>query len=119
MKLVKIESKNERPKKPFISVSPKGTISLSKLLATAMKLKHGDNVAFYMDEEKPMDWYLKPNDNGIILRNVGQKSGGLMLNSSSISKQILQTIKKERATMLVSTEPTKDGFYAIITKSAK
>lgn len=100
---------------PSISFSKKGVITINKLAAELLSLASGEKVAFYQDSERPMDWYIKKNHEGVPVRAYSA-GNGLLCNCALVCKEVLASVKKDRAVIKLAKEPV-DGLYAILTKS--
>lgn len=115
MNLINMTESRQKSGKPFMSITKAGVIRFSCELTKRLGLKAGMQVAIFQDQDSPSDWYLKPDEPGLTLRVC---TGGMLTNSSSVCKDILNSIGHQKgARMLVSTTPV-DGFFAIITHSA-
>lgn len=117
MKLVKITGERVKASQPFIHVHIKGVIRFSNTLCREISLKDGDSVAFFQDLDNPDDFYFKPKEPGNKVRLISD-TGQMLMNSATIARQILKPVKKDKARIMVSLEPVRDGYYPIITASA-
>lgn len=78
-------------------------------------------VEFFQDEENLKDWYLKFGRDSSELRIREHKTKkACYVNNAYISKMILKSLGFfKSARMLVSIKPNSEGYYPIITKSAR
>jgi hypothetical protein len=118
MKLIDKTIQFQRKGKMIISFSSKGVIRISKCLVELMKLKPGNFIRFYQDEENPDDWYIRKEKDGIELRpNAGTTA--LLCNLASVSSEMMKYSKSSTGvSMIVSSDPINNYYYLIITKSA-
>lgn len=120
MKLVKVEVKAQRRGAVAISCDRKGMIRLSVELCKTLKITQGTNIAFFKDQDETNAWYLAPNEPGLKVRKLYKNENKAYgFNCSCVSNQLLDLVKKDSASFLVSTEPVNGNYYFIITKSVK
>lgn len=101
----------------WINVGSEGLIRLSHRLVMALDVKHGDYVAFYQDDIKIKEWYIKKEDDGLRI-NMANKSY-FKVNSKIVAQDILGSIgARHNVKIKVSTVMSDNGMFAIITNSA-
>ncbi len=126
MKLRKVEPNRIKRGKASVRVAKSGAIHFSRKACELMKIKNGDTLSFFQDEERVSDWYVAKTEDGLVLRMDKGKYGSATLNSSSIANKILEVVnidnKKSCGFLLGQGIKDKDSdimYYAIITASAK
>jgi hypothetical protein len=116
---------NKAETTPKISVSENGVLFLNK---PAMDLIGNDRIRIVQDEDKPKDWYLTPDNDGISFRKkmkYPKEKGivqGYITNSMLVFKAMKSALGLVKVTskMNIATAPiTIDGqdYYAILTGS--
>lgn len=108
----------------LVTVGVKGLVSINQAGCEKMKLKAGDRVSLFQDEEREKDWYLCRTDseNGFQLRE--NKSGSRSFNSSKLAASIVDSLGLEEAKSfkcLIGGMSPFEGkeLFALITKSIK
>ena len=104
---------------PMISISLAGVVTVNKGLSRELNLHKGDRIAFYQNENRPIDWYLvKDEPTGFFLRDY--KNGILAFSSSELCREVRKSLDVScHLRIAVSTEPTDDRYYALITAGFK
>lgn len=109
----KDNSSNVREHDPFFSINLRGGVmSLTLGFIEGAKIPKGARLDFIQDVDKPKDWYVRVvnDDSGFPSRLNG--SGGYMVNSSVVSRTILDSLEVEDSDasyrMKISTTPTID-----------
>lgn len=101
----------------WINVGSEGLIRLSHRLVMALDVKHGDFIAFYQDDIKTKDWYLRKEEDGLKI-NMANKSY-FKVNSKVVAQDILRSIgAMHNVKIKVSTVRNGNGMFAILTDSA-
>lgn len=109
-------------RKPTIAFYSRGTISVSGPLADALNLESSRNgLLIAQDEESPLDWYIKPDNTGVIFKGTKKREGdkSLQAYSKKICNDILEILEVDKATMRVATVANEEGWYPILTASLK
>ena len=109
---------------PLISVNKNGVIRLNRPAVEQLSLSSGNKINMYQDKDSLKDWFLKIEDDGLVLRSKESYGKGLITQSSSIARDMIKSLKFEfRFSSLIAKEPLNFnktvGFYAILTNSAK
>ena len=125
MNLKKFEKKRERVQSdiPCISISGRsGLMSFNVAMSQRLDLKAGDTVAFYQDEEKMIDWFLKKEigDNTFKIRAYKK---GLSISCTHLARKMLSSMvggdkTRQTAKFVVSGKPY-EGYHAILAHSKK
>jgi hypothetical protein len=115
-----------------INISIKGLISVSGEACRLLGIKSGDEVIISYDKDNKKDWFIRKGESiegrKIILRphlkNKVDKEQHLLANCSSLTNEILASLKSlnKTAVMMISKEPVEcDGikYYPIITAGVK
>lgn len=101
----------------WINVGSEGLIRLSHRLVMALDVKHGDFIAFYQDDFRTKDWYLRKEEDGLKI-NMANKSY-FKVNSKVVAQDILRSIgATHNVKIKVSTVRNGNGMFAILTDSA-
>lgn len=101
----------------WINVGSTGLIRLSQRLVMALDVKHGDYVAFYQDDIRTKDWFIKKEDDGLRI-NMANKSY-FKVNSKVVAEDILGSIgATHNVKIKVSTARHDNGMFAVLTGSA-
>lgn len=99
-----------RGSRPCVAMSAHGNFCFSKKLSELMHLRAGAAVVFLYDETQDQ-WYIQRDDkNGLVLRE--GKEGSFQFNSSSLRKEVVDTIPKTveaGGNIPVAEEPVKFG----------
>ncbi len=108
----------------MVNVNKNGVIRLNELVVEHLILCSGNKINFYQDKDSPKDWFIKIEDDGLVLREKKSYGKGLLLQSASITRDMIKSLVFEsRFTALLAKEPLNfnntEGFYAILTSSAK
>ena len=109
---------------PMISVSKNGVMRINQPAVIQFSASEGQKLNIYQDEDSPKDWYIKFEDDGLILRKKESQGKGLLFQSSSIARDMIKSLGFEtRFSAQIAKNkmiaPNVEGFYAIITSSAK
>lgn len=101
----------------WINVGSEGLIRLSHRLVMALDVKQGDFIAFYQDDIRTKDWYLRKEEDGLKI-NMANKSY-FKVNSKVVAQDILGSIgAMHNVKIKVSTVRNENGMFAILTDSA-
>lgn len=108
----------------MVSVNKNGVIRLNEPAVEYLSMFPGNKINFYQDKDSPKDWFIKIEDDGIVLREKKSYGKGLLLQSASITRDMIKSLGFESRFMaLLAKEPLNfnntEGFYAILTSSAK
>jgi hypothetical protein len=124
LKLKKFDASaaGQRTGKPFVSFGNKGLIGFTKPAGELIKLKDGDCISFFQDEEDPADWYVAKDKEGLKIRQ--NTSGGYALNASVVCNNVMTSLGKEPGSYSfpLGAEPTildKKELWPIITLKQK
>jgi hypothetical protein len=127
MGLIKYDSTNtrsgSRAAKPTISFAKAGMITISGAAVAILKLKEGDKVSIFQDEEEPKDWYIAPDPAGFEIRPI--KSGkAWAFNNAAIAGAVRLALKAEGSVVFpIAAEPALESeglqCYAILTAVMK
>lgn len=100
---------------PAVSFSKNGLISFNRLACDKMKLKAGEMISIRYDKNKPKEWWVKVDPEGIILRQM--KYGFLSCNCSMVVKTMMVNLNvKKGFRVRIGSEP-EEGWYSLITSA--
>lgn len=82
---------------PYIQVNTvTGLFNINKSAADKIGLKDNDLIQFLQDEEQPDEWYIeKVKENGFQVRYKENVGGGLLFNSTILSRLIFKSVNCE------------------------
>lgn len=95
------------------------SITFTKFLNELIGI-NGKRVIVAQDADKPKDWYFKVSDTGYLVEK--GSVGVCRIKATNVARAIFKSIglpDTHRINCMVSLEPNEEGYYAIITNSAK
>lgn len=106
---------------PTFRIHEKGTMVINQATADLLKLKSGDRINIYNDEDRVYDWYLEKTSDkdGLLLR---KHNKGLICNAIKITENMFESLRtSKKASFLVAKQPIEEGsnIYAILTSSKR
>ena len=106
---------------PFFRIHEKGTMVLNQATADLLKVKSGDRINIYNDEERISDWYVEKTTDadGLLLR---KHNKGIICNAVKITDKMFESLRiTKKASFLIAKQPIEDGssIYAILTSSKR
>ncbi len=107
---------------PSLGISKLGVVRLNIKAGELLGVADKDRINILQDEERPADWYVEKtaDADGLVMRKCS--GGGLICNSVVITKQMMDSLRIDRAvTMRLAPNPIEDGsaIYAILTSTAR
>lgn len=91
MKLRKIQTKNIRSSKPFLSFNPIGVMTFSTNAIRTI-VQENSHINFYQDEENSENWYIHFASDGLGIRKYKHQC---LLNSKSIYLKIAESTRQD------------------------
>lgn len=117
MALIRFADSNKE-QQPLLSASKhNGRLGINKALAEMLKVRVGDFIAFYQNDEDLREWWVKKEDSGLLVRDNAE--GSIFVKSPAVANHLLNLSTELHATikMLVSTKTNEQGMFLIVTSS--
>lgn len=107
-----------RKKVPSISINDHGIIRFNSAAREAIGLDENQEIAFFQDSDHKTDWFIR-KETGLRLQ-FNNTSKCVLCHNKQIAQSILKSLNIEFSTsMIMSVEPDDEGYYALITRSAR
>jgi len=103
---------------PSISIHESGIIRFNIAARDAIGLNENDEIAFFQDSENKKDWFIR-KEPGLRLQ-VNKRSQYVLCHNKRIAGLILKSLNLDFSTsMIMAVDPDDDGYYSLITRSAR
>ena len=107
---------------PVLGISKSGIIRINTKAGELLSVADKDRINILQDEERLIDWFVEKTTeaDGLVMRKCS--GGGLVCNSVTITKQMMSSLRIDKATsMRIAPAPIEDGsaIYAILTNTGK
>lgn len=103
----------------YVRVNIKGTIVFSQMASDYLELKEKDKIIFAQDNDRPHDWYIRKDKDGLTCRKFNNKTFGF--SSVYLATKILQSLNTGEKSLAINigNEPNEirgEKWHALITK---